>query len=558
MGATNCPETPRQKMIGMMYLVYTALLALNVSAEILTGFVTVGDAMNQSNQNIGVKLDDSYARFDAALANNKEKVQASWDQAQEVKKLSTDLKNAIDSARYEFICMIQDKAVIEDHAAIEAGKKGHNRDIPLRDKSGKLLVDSARVALEVGGLSIIDKKDNVEDGTNLLYGKSDKPDGKAVKLKAQIINYKRQLKQILGSDSSAIKIALNVEGKTYSEHAGKMVDWEYLNFYRTISVADLVVLSRLKAEVMNAEFDAINTLYSKISADDFKFDHVQALIIPKSTYVIQGGKYEADIFVGAYDSRASLQVNVNGQQLTGDSMVHYTVGCGAVGQKKISGRIYVKKDNSEAKEYPFSAEYYVAEPVAVVSLSKMNVVYAGIDNPVSISVPGVDSRMVIPHIVGAGATISKDPAGGAGDYVIRASKIGKISVQVDAKPDGKNTRNMGAKELRIKRIPKPVLKVGNFKTGDVVGKAELTAVGQLRAVMEDFDFQIPALRISSFTFNVQGSGQLDITGNGNRLTPEMINRIQNARRGQKVYITDVTVKTPDGQTHTLDATFRLK
>lgn len=117
---------------------------------------------------------------------------------------------------------------------------------------------------------------------------------------------------------------------------------------------------------------------------------------------------------------------------------------------------------------------------------------------------------------------------------------------------------MGVKEFRVKRIPKPVLKIGNNGTGATVGKSDLTAVAQLRAVMEDFDFQLPALKINSFNFNVQGSGQLDIQGTGNRLTPDMISRINNARRGQKVYITDVTVKTPDGQTHTLDATFRLK
>ncbi|MDO4217336.1 MAG: GldM family protein [Bacteroidales bacterium] len=557
MGATNCPETPRQKMIGMMYLVYTALLALNVSAEILTGFVTVGDAMNQSNLNIATKLDDSYSRFQAAYVNNPEKVQDHWNKAQQVQKLSDALKGLIDSARFEFISIMQAEAIIEDHSAVEEGGKVVTRKIPLVDASGAPLYDSIREALNVGGLNIIDKKDNVESGTNYFYGTGDVPDGKAIQIKEKIIEYKQALKKVLGPDSSAIKIGLNVEEKRFSEHAGQMVEWENLNFYRTIAVADLVVLSRLKAEVMNAEFDAVNTLFSQISADDFKFDHVQALIIPKSTYIIQGGKYEADIFVGAYDSKASLKVNVNSQELSGDSVVHYTAGAGALGQKKLNGKIYVKKDNSEAKEYPFSAEYFVAEPVAVVSLTKMNVVYAGIDNPVSIGVPGVASRDVSPSITG-GATIKPDPAGKAGDYIIRATKIGKIQLNVSAKTDGKTMRQMGTKELRVKKIPKPVLKVGNFKTGDNVTKAELSATGQLRAVMEDFDFQIPALRISSFTFNVQGSGALDITANGSRLTPEMISRINNARRGQKVYITDVTVKTPDGATHTLDATFRLK
>ena len=185
----------------------------------------------------------------------------------------------------------------------------------------------------------------------------------------------------------------------------------------------------------------------------------------------------------------------------------------------------------------------------------MNVVYAGIDNPISIGVPGVASKDIFPSISSGNATIVKSQ--GDGNYIIKPSKIGKLSLNVSAKIDGA-TKNMGTKEIRIKRIPKPSLRIGSFKSGDQASKAEITANPVLRASMEDFDFQIPALRISSFVFNVQGSGALDLNGSGNRLTPEMISRINNAKRGQKVYITDVTVKTPDGATHSLDCTLRLK
>ncbi len=186
----------------------------------------------------------------------------------------------------------------------------------------------------------------------------------------------------------------------------------------------------------------------------------------------------------------------------------------------------------------------------------MNVVYAGIDNPVSIGVPGVASKDVTPQVVEGAATLT--PAGAAGDYIIKAQKPGKLKIQINAKTDGKTTKSMGVKEFRVKRIPAPILKVGNNSTGASVQKAELTAQPIIRAVMQDFDFQIPAIKVTAFTFNVQGSGQMDIQGTGNRLTPDMIARINNARRGQKVYITDVTVQTPDGLKHTLDATFRLK
>lgn len=554
MGATNCPETPRQKMIGMMYLVYTALLALNVSAEILTGFVTVGDAMNKSNESIEVKLQDSYDRFQSAYDNNQDKVAEKWNMAKEVRKMSSELKAAIDSAQCEFTCIVQKEAVIENH---ESKTK---RTIPLRDKAGNYLIDSARVALKEGGLSIIDKLDNTDDGTRYFYGKGDNPDGKALELKTKIIEYKKKVKKLLGADSSSLKMALNVEEEQWNSHENKMVPWEEHNFHSTIAAADMVVLSRLKAEVMNAEFDAVKILYDQISADDFKFDKVSVLGRPTATYIIQGGKYETKINIGAYDSRATFEAEVNGQRLTSDEngTVTYTAACNTPGEKKIHAKIYVKNDNGPAEAYEFDDTYFVAEPVAVVSLTKMNVVYAGIDNPVSISVPGVGSHLINVSVPGGGATITKDPAGKAGDYIIRAQKPGKITIQVDAKTDGKTSRSMGSKEIRVKKIPKPVLKIGNFKSGDVVSKQEILAIGKIRAVMEDFDFQLPPLKISSFDFNVQGSNKMDVQGTGMTLNPEMTSMLKNATRGKKVYIQNVSVKTPDGITHNLDLTLRLK
>lgn len=554
MGATNCPETPRQKMIGMMYLVYTALLALNVSAEILTGFVTVGNAMDESNKNIAIKLSESYTKFHDAYDNNPDKVGEQWRQAQVVKSISDSLIRAIDDAQCEFVCLVQKQAVIVDHV------NNSKRTIPLRDGNGNPLIDSARVALQEGGLSIIDKLDNTDDGTRFFYGKGETPDGKAVELKNKIIDYKRQIKSILGEDSSNVKMSLNVEEDQWNDHEKQMVPWEQLNFHSTIAAADMVVLARLKAEVMNTEFDAINALYARVSADDYKFDKVSVLGRPTATYIIQGGRYETKINIGAYDSRASFEAEVNGQRLRSDEngTVTYTAAATTPGEKRIHAKIYVKNDNGPAEAYEFDDVYFVAEPVAVVSLTKMNVVYAGIDNPVSISVPGVASHLINVSIPTGGATITKDPAGKAGDYLIRASKLGKITVQVDAKTDGKTMRSMGNKEIRVKKIPKPVLKIGNFKSGDVVTKAELLAIGQIRAAMEDFDFQLPALNIASFDFNVSGSQKMDITGTGRALNPEMKSMLNNAKRGQKVTITNVVVKTPDGVTHNLDATFRIK
>lgn len=554
MGATNCPETPRQKMIAMMYLVYTALLALNVSVEILNGFVTVGDAMNESNKNIETQISEAYDLFDQAMNNDSTKTAPYYAAAQTIKGYTADLKNLIDSCRLGFICDMQKVAEVVVH---NPDKTTIKRKIPLRDGNGNALIDSARVALDMGGLTIIDKKDNTDIGTHFFYNEGN---GKAIDIKNAIIAYKEKVSQVfkdtnITKDTVEVNFGMNVEGEFWSSHAGRLVSWEEYNFDGAIAVADIVCLSRMKSELMNAEYDAIKKLFGMIGAEDFKFDQIAAICRPTSSYVIQGGKYEMKVNVGAYDSKREFRAIINGQEYRSgaDGSITYTAGAGAPGEKRIHGTVYMLKDGQEV-EYPFDESYYVAAPVAVIELSKMNVVYNGIDNPVSIGVPGVASKDITATITTGNGTISKDQ--GEGNYIIRPNKIGRMSIKVTAKIDGQ-VKDMGTKEYRVKRIPTPVLKIGNFKNNDMVTRQELEANPQIRAVLEDFDFQIPAPKVTSYEFSTSASA-LPIQGKGARLDPEMLNRVKALKRGQKLYIDGVKVTTPDGQSHSLSMNLRMK
>jgi len=555
MGATNCPETPRQKMIAMMYLVYTALLALNVSVEILNGFVTVGDAMNESNKNIETQITEAYTLFHEALIADSVKTAVYYEAAMKIKDYSDSVKNLIDEGRYGFLCYMQDKAVVEKHTDGKTTK----RTIPLRNGDTPLL-DSAKVALDLGGLDIIGKKDNTDMGTHFFYGSSDSPNGKAIDIKNAIIAYKENVRKVfqdtnITHDTIDVNFGMNVEGEFWSSHAGRMVSWEEYNFDGAIAVADIVCLSRMKSELMNAEYDAIKKLFGMIGKEDFKFDQVAAICRPTSSYVIQGGKYEMKVNVGAYDSKREFRAVINGQEYKSgsDGSITYTAGAGAPGERKVHGVVYMMKDGVE-EQYPFDESYFVAAPVAVIELSKMNVVYNGIDNPVSIGVPGVASKDVTATITTGNGTITR--AQGDGNYIIKPNKLGRMSIRVTAKIDGQ-VKDMGTKEYRVKRIPEPKIKLGNFKSGESASAKEIEANPTLRAVLEDFDFQIPAPKISTFEFSAQGS-PLPIQGSGNRLNPEMINRIKNLRSRQKFYIDGVKVTTPDGQTHNLNFSIRMK
>ena len=552
MGATNCPETPRQKMIAMMYLVYTALLALNVSVEILNGFVTVGDAMDKSNTNIEAQLKEAYDMFDQALQADSVKTIVYFDAALKIREYTDSVKNLIDNSRYEFLCLLQSKAKIKGHN----GEK--DRTIELRN-GDKNILENAKEALEIGGLEVIDKKDGNDIGTRFFYGKGDNPNGRAIDIKNAIIAYKEKVNAIfqdtnITRDTVDVNFGMNVEGEFWSSHEKKNLKWEEYNFRDAIAIADMVCLSRMKSELMNAEYDAIKKLFGLIGKEDFKFDQVTAICRPKSSYVVQGGKYEMKVNVGAYDSKREFRAIINGTEYKSgvDGSITYTAGAGAPGEKKIHGTVYMVKDGVE-EAYPFDESYFVAAPVAVIELSKMNVVYAGIENPVSIGVPGVASKDVTATITTGNGTITRSQ--GDGNYIIKPTKIGKMRIKVTAKIDGQ-VKDMGEKEYRIKRIPAPVLKLGSFKNNDNATKQEILANPKLRAVLEDFDFQIPAPKINSFYFS--SSGGLDIQGGGNELNPEMKARLNNLRRGQKFYIEGVKVNTPDGQTHTLSMGIRLK
>ena len=569
MSASNCPETPRQKMIQMMYLVYTAMLALNVAATVLEGFRTVGDAMEKSNFSVGQKIVDSYDQFDRLHENNPEKTAVQYQKAQEVRKLSHDLKYYIDTLSYGLICYVQAEVTPLDHSS---GKKSVKLPkVKIREGApddGKFYIDTVKHLVRKYGLEIIEKSDNNNDGTRYFFNGSEPKqpaeDCRCMVLKRRIIEYKQKLKEILGPDSSEIQIALNVEGNNFhNEHGGNGISWEMVNFDNTIIIADVVVLQRLRAEVMTAEYDAVRMLYNQVSADDFKFDQVKTMVRPTSSLVMQGGKYEASVGLGAFDSKSPFRVVINGQSYTSDGgAVEFSQTATAPGEKKLHGTIYVKKDNEE-KSYDFDESYFVMEPMAVVSLTQMNVVYNGIDNPVKISVPGVAAKDLVVEIKAPadgktpGAATIIPEAGKAGHYIIRPSKLGKIEVSVSAKMDGKQVRHMGSYDVRVKRIPDPVIMIGSNKPGSILFKAEFES-NPMRVTIPDFDFQLATpLRLEQYEFSVSGSGKLPETVQGGRLGPEQISLIKNARKNSKVYISS-SIKTPDGVSHPIDVSFRIK
>ena len=561
MSASNCPETPRQKMIRMMYLVYTAMLALNVSAEVVEGFKTVGNAMTKSNENMVTKLDDTYNNFEAALKNNPAKVKEKYDKAQEIKKLSNELVYTIDTVTYSFIGEITQKA---DISIIDPNDKEKTikRTINLMNADGSKNFDSIAEALRVGGFSWIQKLDNNHIGTPYFIGKAEGKEvseGAAAEVKRRIIEYKKAVKEKLGADSSHVALGLSVEDMHLNSE-GKPLSWEQLNFNNTVAGAALVTLTRMKAEVMNAEFDAVNMLYKQIKSNDFSFDKVAVITRPKSSYIMQGGKYELIVNVGAYDSKAKFEATVGGTRFTANDTgaVVYSTVCNATGPRTVTGTVYVKNDNGTSS-YDFKESYFVAEPMAVFELTEMNVVYSGIDNPVRISIPGIAAHNLVVSLADPNqATIVPDTKAGAGNYIIKP-KVNKGKIKVNASfKDGNQTRFAGSTEFRARPLPDPKIYLGTIEAGRGIPINDLKGMkGPSVRYGPDFAFHMKTPTINKQTIDItKVNGATDIENRGQQWGAEVMSYIQKAKPGCKITLS-IDVNMPDGTKRNISSTFRI-
>lgn len=519
--------SPRQKMINMMYLVLTALLALNVSKDILNAFVIVNDGLLKSQVNFINKNDKTYQKFTSAMIENKSKVQKWNDKAFAVKKMSLELQNYIKELRSEIIA--------------------HT------DQKPKEVADTI-------SLMYVDAKDNFDKPMEILIGqKEDGSGGKARELKTRLEKFKKEVVEVLPDNMrSSIIVNINTEA-AYSITEGKVVEWELHNFFHTVLAADVAILNKIIIDVQSAESDVIAKLLEAITAEDFKFDQIAAKIIPKSNYVLVGDKYEADIFVAAYSTTQQPTVligsagdtvknEVIGQtdKIVGQNgLVKYSAPAGAEGERKFGGVIQIVAPGGKVKNYAFNSAYTVARPSAVVSAEKMNVFYIGLDNPVSVSVPGVPAEKV--SVSMAGGTIV---SAGKGKYNVRVGAPGEATINVIADLGG-TRKPMGSFKYRIKKIPDPKGKVCG-KTGGVVPKGQLIGAPFVIAELEDFLFEGVRYTVVGYKFStVEGGFIKEYVINGSKLDASSIATIRKAKSNQKVFFEEIKAKGPAGDIRTL-------
>ncbi|PID94569.1 MAG: hypothetical protein CSA89_01345 [Bacteroidales bacterium] len=408
-GAKNCPETPRQKMIAMMYLVLTAMLALNVSADILKGFRLVNNGLITSIESANHRNKYLMMSFEELNARYPDKIGEWLKKAKEVEAKSNDLFEYIQKFKVDMVKMADGKNA--DPNAVHIKK---------------------------------------EDDTN-VSGTYGIVEGHGEELKKKIDAYREFVKQIYGNNADK-----NVEfDRIFSTKPVKGLDkaksdsWVIANFESMPLSAVVTMLSKYQTDVKQTQIDVIQYLKGQTDAGDFRVNEVMAEVIPESKTVVSGGQYKARIILAARDTNAKPQIFVNGSEITDPSGM-YVVGAGGIGTKKIEGKIVLKDPvTGEPREYPIKSEYSVVAPSATIANVDMNVVYMGYANRLSISAPGFSSDKI-----SVSATNAKLENKGGGNYICRPTSYEGVNITVHANVDGRNI-SMGSGKFRVKALPNP-------------------------------------------------------------------------------------------------------
>lgn len=529
----SIPKEPRQLMINLMYLVLTALLALNVSAEILNAFNIVNRGIDESNKIIGEKTSSIMTAIEAAAAgDSRENTQLMLTNAKQAQQISS-----------EFVAYLEDLK-----AQITVLADGPNDEDPNK---------------------YLKTEGETEKTSHLLL-----KEGKGEELKTKIEETRKKFLDLVASTGTTVDIPLKVtEVPTDSKKP-----WAEYNFDRVPAIAVMTILTKLQQDTKSAENSILEELGKNINKFDFKIDQMVAKVVAPSAYVKRGNEYTADIFVAATSKQANPEVylgsltgavqkdasgsynviegGADAMPLSGARKIDVVDGMGKIketasGNPKYQGVVKMPVPNSDKfKYYPFDFGYETFEVgEAVVSPTSMNVLYVGIDNPIKISVPGFTSDKVN----ASGCNIRKVKGE---EYLANPSNVGadeKINVSVNT-PEGVKSYST---TFRVRRIPDPYAYIFNSK-GGTLKLSEFKAANRVEAKNPDFVFQIPYQVVGfEMVFAPKSGGVVSDYANGTAFSSLMQDIQKKAKVGDTIVLPVVKVKMPDGTTRTISSSFKL-
>ena len=549
--------SPRQKMINMMYLVLTALLALNVSKEVLNSFFEVNKGIARATTNFNAKNGDTYAAFDAAAEVNPVKAGPYREQAYEIKEEADKLVASLQEMKYNLVLAADKKVYLGSESQVK-DEEGDLKEEYATELNWDLLTDQQKLT----NIGVLTNKDDRHAAGDLFFSAKRK-NNIATDLKADLNSYKNSLLFLAEGNESLITSINETCNYDDKKIKGKAQLWEEYNFYDMPSVGALTLLSKMQSDVRNTESDIINMLRENIDAGSLKFTSAEGIQIPNSNFVLKGDSFRAQIFIAAKDTTQAPIIYVGEfdslgggkYEMIGDDYETVKVVNGkgifakrtsSEGNQKWGGLIAMKTDNG-TKMYPFRGQYLVAAKTAVVSPTNMNILYLEVDNPLKISVPGYTAGAISAVINNGKVSVVKKSLG---KYSARPSKKGKAMVSLFAEVNGKRTK-MGEMEFRVKEVPPPKAKVQftlDVNGSTVIDKMKMVNAGGLGAELKDFDFKGVRYVVTSYRLSgVYKGEQMKEDAKGPKFTPKMITIIKNTKSGNAITISNIKAKRVDAK-----------
>jgi gliding motility-associated protein GldM len=499
-------------MINMMYLVLTALLALNVSAEILNAFKTVDRSLMIASGVAEQKNVEIFKSFKAKLEDPTSREKAAiWEpKAQQAKKISDDLYNYIEGLKIE-----------------------------LKKESGLKIVDGKEEF----------KEDDLDAGTRLLVQYAPEGKGKGKELFEKLKAYKEQLLSIDPEMKKEIELGLPLDLTIppTSSDAGK-TDWAYAYFHMTPTIAAITIMSKFQNDVRNSESKAVEFCHKQIGQVEIIYDQFQAFAGTNTQYLMPGEELVITAGIGAFSKAAQPSVSIDGANvaLNAEGTAEYKtrVGGSGAGIKRV--RISYAKPDGTTAVVEKEIKYTVGIPAGLtVSTDKTRVFYKGLENPLSVTGGGGDEKVSV-SIEGAGASLRK---AGPGQYIVTCTQLGTVNVVAN---DGKNIQRIA---IPVKRVPDPIVIVGGSAGGAMpanVFRVQSGAIAELR----DFVFEGVAYKVMSFMLICTGKGfdepefaEVNSASFKDAAAQALIRRCQ---AGSTVTIGEIKVLEPGGGSRKLD------
>ena len=508
MPASNAPETPRQRLIGLMYILLLCMLALNVSSDVLHGFELVDDSLTVSTENSSAQNRDLYLQFAELHRANPEKTQEWYELSQTLKRRSDSLYAYIDDLKWR--CVRE--------------ADGKNADI-----------------------HAIERSDNLDAAGRVMLPPKSK---RGKELRKAIETYRTFIMSLV-TDTLQRKVITNNFSTKPSKRAKKSSsNWEYSLFDNMPLGAVITLFTKMQNDIRYAESEVLHTLMNNVDVRDFRVNQIKAYIIPNSENVVMGNSYKANIILSAEDSTQRPSIYVNGRLLDPRKKGYYEAFAGKPGVYPVEGYIEMKRSDGSLQRHRFSQKYTVVEPTATVSNTLMNVFYAGIANQVCISVPGVPDNKI--SAVSNNGSLSR-----AGRYwVAKPSRPGQeCMITVTALMDGRS-QVVAKMPFRVRPLPepRPFLEyrddngiVRRYKGGTGFKKTILLTIPGIVAALDD-DLLEVNFRVVSFKtliYDSMGNTMME-SSQGSNFSEQQKTQIRGLARGKRLWISNVKAIGPDG------------